>query len=255
MKTENKIRIYSEDELGILREAGKILGEVINEVKRSLTVGMTTKDVDLFAEKLIRERNVIPAFKGYRGFPGCVCMSVNEEIVHGIPGKRILKDGDIVSLDVGIIHKKYYSDTAVTAGIGKISDELDNLLSVTEKSLFQGIEKAREGNRLGDISHAIQVFVEAKKLSIVRDFVGHGIGRNLHEDPEIPNFGTPNTGPELKAGMVFAIEPMVNIGGWQTKILDDGWTVVTKDGKPSAHFEHSIAITKNGAEILTQVHG
>ncbi len=207
------------------------------------------------AEKLIRDNAVLPAFKGYRGFPGCVCTSVNEEVVHGIPGERRLKDGDIVSLDVGIIHKDYYVDTAVTVGIGKITPEIEKLLDVTERSLYQGIEQARPGNHLSDISHAVQVFVEANGFSVVRDFVGHGIGRNLHEDPEIPNFGPAHEGPVLKEGMVLAIEPMVNRGGWQTKVLADGWTVVTQDGRPSAHFEHTIAVTAEYPRILTQRHG
>ena len=202
---------------------------------------------------MIRQRAVVPAFKGYRDFPGCVCISVNEEVVHGVPGNRLLRAGDIVSLDVGIIHKGYYSDTALTVGIGMIRDALKKLLDVTSQSLDKGIEQARAGNHLSDISHAIQAFVEANHFSIVRDFVGHGIGKSLHEDPEIPNFGPAHNGPILKEGMVFAIEPMVNMGTWQTKILEDGWTVVTQDGAPSAHFEHTVAITAKGPEILTRV--
>lgn len=234
-----------------MREAGQILGGVIHELKGSLKSGVTTKAVDTIAEDLIQKANVIPAFKGYRGFPGCVCMSVNHEVVHGIPNERILREGDIVSMDVGIIHKDYYADTAVTVGIGKIGDELQQLLDVTRESLHRGIEQAQVHNHLTDISAAIQKYVEKFNFSIVKEFVGHGIGRNLHEDPEIPNFGPPHQGPILKAGMVFAIEPMVNLGTWQTRILEDGWTVATMDGKPSAHFEHTVAITKNGPEILT----
>jgi len=236
-----------------LRDAGKILAEIVEDLKRSLKEGITTRDVDQAAEKLIRQRGVLPAFKGYRGFPGCVCVSVNEEVVHGVPGNRLLRSGDIVSLDVGIIHKDYYSDTALTVGIGVVRDALKKLLDVTSQSLYKGIEQARAGNHLSDISHAIQTFVEANHFSIVRDFVGHGIGRNLHEDPEIPNFGPAHNGPILKEGMVFAIEPMVNMGTWQTRILDDGWTVVTQDGQPSAHFEHTVAITAKGPEILTRI--
>lgn len=252
MKTTNSISIKTAQEIAILRDAGKILAEISEDLKRSLREGITTREVDQVAEKLIRQREVVPAFKGYRDFPGCVCISVNEEVVHGVPGNRLLRAGDIVSLDVGIIHKGYYSDTALTVGIGMIRDALKKLLDVTSQSLDKGIEQARAGNHLSDISHAIQTFVEANHFSIVRDFVGHGIGKSLHEDPEIPNFGPAHNGPILKEGMVFAIEPMVNMGTWQTKILEDGWTVVTQDGAPSAHFEHTVAITAKGPEILTR---
>lgn len=253
MKTTSSISIKTAQEIAILRDAGKILAEIVEDLKRSLKEGITTREVDQVAGKLIRQRGVVPAFKGYRGFPGCVCVSVNEEVVHGVPGNRLLRSGDIVSLDVGIIHKGYYSDTALTAGIGIVRDDLKKLLDVTSQSLYKGIEQARVGNYLSDISHAIQTFVEANHFSVVRDFVGHGIGRNLHEDPEIPNFGPAHNGPILKEGMVFAIEPMVNMGTWQTRILDDGWTVVTQDGQPSAHFEHTVAIASNGPEILTRI--
>ena len=252
MRTERAISIKSAQELKVLREAGRILASIIEELKRSLKSGISTKTIDLEAEAIIRHRGVKPAFKDYRGFPGCICISLNEQVVHGVPGNRIIQEGDIVSLDVGIIHQGYYSDTAVTVGIGNIKPELQQLLDVTAHSLFKGIEQAKVNNRLSDISHAVQTFVESQGFSIVRDFVGHGIGKSLHEDPEIPNFGQPGQGPVLKEGMVLAIEPMVNMGTWQTKILSDGWTVVTLDGKPSAHFEHTIAITQNGPEILTQ---
>ena len=252
MKSDYSISIKTPEEIKILREAGQILSVIINEVRRSLKSGMTTREIDRRAEEIILTRRVKPAFKGYRGFPGCVCISVNEEVVHGIPGDRILKDGDIVSLDVGIIHKEYYSDTAVTIAIGRIQSVLQKLLDVTLESLCKGIEQTRAGNHLSDISHAIQKHVESNRFSVVKEFVGHGIGKHLHEDPEIPNFGPPHQGPLLKEGMVFAIEPMVNSGAAQTKILDDGWTVVTEDGKPSAHFEHSVLIGKNGPEVLTK---
>ena len=251
MATNCTINIKTPEELKVLREAGKILASIISEVKCSLKSGVTTKEVDLKAEEIIKAHKVIPAFKGYRGFPGCICLSVNEEIVHGIPGNRILKEGDIVSLDVGIIYKDYYSDTAVTIAIGTIKQELQKLLDVTLEALYKGIEQTRVDNRLSDVSHAIQKYAEANQFSIVREFVGHGIGKSLHEDPEIPNFGPPNQGPVLREGMVFAIEPMVNLGDSMTKILSDGWTVVTEDGKPSAHFEHTVAIGRNGPEILT----
>jgi methionyl aminopeptidase len=246
------INIKTPEELKVLREAGKILSSIVQELQRSLKSGITTIEVDRQAEKLIASHQVKPAFKGYRGFPGSICISINEEVVHGIPGKKQIHDGDIVSLDVGIIHQGFYSDTAITVPVGNVTGDLKNLLNVTSQSLFKGIEKARPGNHLSDISHAIQTFVEANHFSVVREFVGHGIGRNLHEDPEIPNFGAPRNGPILKAGMVLAIEPMVNMGSWQTRILNDEWTVVTEDGKPSAHFEHTIAITSGEAEVLTR---
>lgn len=251
MKTKDSIRIKTSEEIDILRKAGKILASIIRELERSLKSGMTTKDIDLKAEALIRKANVLPAFKGYRGFPGCACISVNDEVVHGIPGPRVIKEGDIVSIDVGIIHDDYYSDTAVTVAIGNVDLQIQRLLDVTRESLAKGIEKARADNHLFDISSAVQQHVEKNGFSIVRNFVGHGIGKQLHEEPEIPNFGQPHQGLVLKVGMVFAIEPMVNLGKHTTKILTDGWTVVTEDGKPSAHFEHTVAITSKGPEILT----
>lgn len=255
MKTTNSISIKTSQELQILRDAGKILSEIIQDLKCSLKSGITTQEIDGKAGDLMKRKGVAPAFKGYRGFPGCVCVSVNDEVVHGIPGSRLLCDGDIVSLDVGIIYRDYYSDTAVTVGIGELGKTSRHLLEVTHQSLYEGIKEARVNNHLSDISHAIQEFVESHDLSVVRDFVGHGIGKNLHEDPEIPNFGPPHMGPLLKEGMVFAIEPMVNLGTWQTKISSDGWTVRTADGKPSAHFEHTIAIAAGGPEILTEEYG
>lgn len=252
MDRKQHIVIKKPEEIRVMREAGKILAAIIDELRCSLKSGMSTLDIDMLTEKLIKDRNVIPAFKGYRGFPGCACVSVNEEVVHGIPGKRVIKDGDIVSVDVGVIYKDFYSDTATTISIGKVEPQIQKLLDVTQYSLSLGIKEAAVNNHLSDISYAIQKYVEKHKLEIVREFVGHGIGRNLHEDPEIPNFGPPHKGPVLTEGMVFAIEPMVNLGRRETKILDDGWTVVTYDGKPSAHFEHTVAITANGPEILTQ---
>lgn len=251
MNRNCSISIKTEAELQILREAGNILASIVRDLKCSLKSGMSTQDIDIIAENLIRDYHVEPAFKGYRGFPGCICASVNEEVVHGIPSSKIVNNGDIISIDVGVIYQGYFSDMAITIGIGDINIELQRLLEVTYNSLLEGIEHARVGNHLSDISHAVQMVAEKSKFSVVRDFVGHGIGKNLHEDPEIPNFGEPHLGPVLKEGMVFAIEPMVNLGKYQTKILDDGWTVVTQDGKPSAHFEHTVAITKNGPEILT----
>lgn len=213
---------------------------------------MTTQAIDQKAEELIRAHGGQSAFKGYRGFPASSCVSVNREVVHGVPGPRIIKEGDIVSIDVGIIVDNYFSDTAFTLGVGNISLELQKLLRVTQEALYKGIAQAVVDRHLFDISYAIQSYVESRGFTVVRDFVGHGIGRALHEEPEIPNFGQPHDGPLLKEGMVLAIEPMVNMGTWQTRTLSDGWTVVTKDGLPSAHFEHTIAITKSGPEILTR---
>lgn len=245
------IRIKTPEELLILRDAGRILAGIFDEIKFSLKVGMTTGDIDQVADSLIKSNNVVSAFKGYRGFPACACISVNEEVIHGIPGKRVVKEGDIVGVDIGIVHREYYSDMAMTLGIGSLEPNRQKLLDVTRQALMHGVAKARAGNRLGDISHAVQSYVESKGFTVVRDFVGHGIGRKLHEDPEIPNYGSPKQGPLLKVGMVFAIEPMVNMGLARTKVLGDGWTAITADKKPSAHFEHSVAITESGPLILT----
>jgi methionyl aminopeptidase len=253
MKKDTNIPIKTPEELIILREAGKILAGILEDIKRSLKIGMTTGEIDAIAESLIRKNKVGAAFKNYRGFPACACVSVNEEIIHGIPGKRLIKDGDIVGIDIGIVYRNYYSDMAMTVGFGQLEASRQKLLDVTRQALARGINEARPGNRLGDISNAVQRYVESKGFSVVRDFVGHGIGAELHEDPEIPNYGEPHQGPFLKSGMVFAIEPMVNMGTSRTKILSDGWTAVTADKKPSAHFEHTIAITESGPMILTVV--
>jgi methionyl aminopeptidase len=252
MKKDLDIRIKTPQEMATLRDAGKILARIVAQIKGSLKIGMTTRDIDLLAEKLIREEGVLPAFKGYHGFPACACVSVNEQVVHGIPGDRVIKAGDIVSIDIGIIHQKYFSDMAVSVGLGDMDASQQKLLDVTRQALYKGIAQAKSGSRLGDLSHAVQAYVESKGFSVVRDFVGHGIGRELHEDPEIPNYGHPGTGPVLRPGMVLAIEPMVNMGGHQTKMLQDGWTVVTADHKPSAHFEHTIAVTEDGPVIFTE---
>ncbi len=251
MVKNNNIRIKTPQELLLMREAGKILAGILEESKRSLKIGMTTGEIDALVEALINKNRVVAAFKGYHGYPACACVSVNEEVIHGIPGKRIIKDGDIVGIDIGIVYKNYYSDMAMTVGFGSLEASIQKLLDVTRQALHRGIAEARSGNRLGDISSAIQMYVESKGFSVVRDFVGHGIGSHLHEDPEIPNYGKPKQGPVLRSGMVMAIEPMVNMGTWKTKTLEDGWTAVTMDGKPSAHFEHTVAITEAGPEILT----
>ena len=253
MNQKHQIKIKSPEEIDACAQAGRILATIVKDLIRSLKSGMTTGEVDAICERLIADNHVKPAFKGYRGFPGCACVSINQEVVHGIPGPKVIRDGDIVSVDIGIIHNEFFSDTAVTVGVGAFLPELNELLQVTEMALHIGIAQARVNNHLSDISNAIQNFVESKGYSVVRDFVGHGIGRNLHEEPEIPNFGPPHQGPVLEAGMVLAIEPMVNMGAWQTKILDDGWTVETLDGKPSAHFEHTVAVTDEGPQILTSL--
>jgi len=245
------IPLKSEEDLKMMRIAGKILARIMQRIQEYIQIGITTQEIDNFAEELIKKENVIPAFKGYRQFPACICTSINEEVVHGIPSERRLKEGDILSLDLGINYQGYFSDCAITIGIGKISSSAKKLIAVTQKALSEGIKQAKVDNQLGDISFAIQNYVESHGFSVVREFVGHGIGRSLHEEPQIPNFGRPHQGIRLKSGMVFALEPMVNMGSWQTRITDNGWTAVTKDGLPSAHFEHTIAITQNGPQILT----
>ena len=238
-------------EIEIMREAGKIVALTHQELEKHIRPGITTKDLDAIAEAVIRKHGAIPSFKGYNGFPGSICASVNEELVHGIPGDRVLKEGDIISIDVGAQYNGYHADSAWTYPVGEIAEETKKLLEVTEKSLYIGLEEAKPGARLSNISHAIQTYVESHHFSIVREYVGHGIGQDLHEDPQIPHYGPPNKGPLLKPGMTLCIEPMVNAGSRYVKTLADNWTVVTVDGKMCAHFEHTIAITENGYEILT----
>jgi methionyl aminopeptidase len=245
------IIIRSSREIDQLRKANAIVAEVLEKLTRAVAPGVTTSELDQIAEGVILSRGAIPAFKGYRGFPRSVCISINEQVVHGIPDSRRLKEGDIVSIDVGTNLKGYFGDAAITLPVGEVDREGRRLLEVTEKALSIGIEAARVGNRLFDISHAIQEWVESQGFSVVRDFVGHGIGQSLHEEPQIPNFGPPRQGPRLEKGMIFALEPMVNEGTYEVKILPDGWTVVTADGKRSAHFEHTIAITDRAPEILS----
>ena len=246
------IPLRSEPELAKLRIAGSILAGIMKELEGEVRVGITTVELDRLAEKFIRREKVIPAFKGYKGYPAVVCASVNEEIVHGIPSERALIEGDILSLDLGIQYEGYFSDAAFTVPVGRIDSRKKKLIEVTRKSLELGIKKAKPGNHLSDISYSIQEYVEKNGFSVVRQFVGHGIGRNLHEEPEVPNFGKPHEGPFLESGMVLAIEPMVNMGGWECEILENGWTAVTRDRLPSAHFEHTVAITDSGPEILTK---
>ncbi|OGP81163.1 MAG: type I methionyl aminopeptidase [Deltaproteobacteria bacterium RBG_16_54_11] len=245
------IHIRTPKEIEIMRESNRLVAQVLQRLSDAIKPGVTTKELDHLAERLIRTAGATPAFKGYRGYPATLCVSIDEEVVHGIPVSRQLKQGEIVSLDVGAFLNEYYGDAAITVPVGKVSKEAVRLLEVSRQALAKGIEQARDGNRLLDISYAIQSWVESHGFSVVRDFVGHGIGRNLHEDPQVPNFGPPHAGPRLRPGMVLAIEPMINVGTWEVKVLDDGWTVVTADGRLSAHFEHTIAITEKEADILS----
>lgn len=239
-------------EIEIMRHAGKIVALTHAELQKYISPGISTKELDAIAEKFIRKHDAIPSFKGYNGFRGSICASVNNELVHGIPGDRVLKDGDIISIDIGAKYNGYHGDSAWTYPVGTIDDETRKLLEVTEESLFLGLKEAKPGERLSNISHSIQTFVEANGFSIVREYVGHGVGQDLHEDPQIPHYGPPNKGPRLKLGMVLAIEPMVNAGSRYVRTLSDNWTVVTVDDKMCAHFEHTIAITEDGYEILTK---
>lgn len=240
-------------EIEIMREAGKIVALTHQELKKHIAPGITTKELDDIAEKFIRDNHAVPSFKGYNGFPGSICASVNDELVHGIPSSRVLKDGDIISLDIGAKYNGYHGDSAWTYPVGKIDEETQRLLDVTEQSLYEGLKEAKPGERLSNISHAVQTYAESNGFSIVREYVGHGIGQDLHEAPQIPHYGPPNKGPRLKPGMVLCVEPMVNAGSRYVKTLADNWTVVTVDGKMCAHFEHTIAITETGYEILTLV--
>lgn len=239
-------------ELEIMKEAGRIVALTHQELQNHISPGISTMELDAVAENFIRGMDAAPSFKGYNGFPGSICASVNEELVHGIPGSRTLKEGDIISIDIGAYYKGYHGDSAWTYPVGRIAPETEKLLDVTEESLYIGLNEAKPGERLSTISHAIQTYVESNGFSIVREYVGHGVGQNLHEAPQIPHYGPPGRGPVLKPGMVLAIEPMVNAGRRYVKTLEDNWTVITQDGKMCAHFEHTIAITETGFEILTK---
>lgn len=243
--------LKSDNEINIMKDAGKIVAETHALLKEKIEPGITTLELDHAAEKYIKKCGASPSFKGYRGFPASVCASINEQVVHGIPGIKRVEEGDIISIDIGAKYKGYHGDAAKTYPVGEISEDLKRLLEVARESLYRGIEKAQVGNRLSDISHAVQTYVEENGFSVVRNFVGHGVGSEMHEEPQVPNFGPPGRGPRLKNGMTLAIEPMVNMGTWEVKTLEDDWTVVTGDEKPSAHFEHSIAITDEGPIILT----
>ncbi|MDD5618057.1 MAG: type I methionyl aminopeptidase [Candidatus Omnitrophica bacterium] len=246
------IKLKTREEIDIIARAGRILAEVSDILKKHVKSGVTTEKLDSIAEEEFQRRDVVSAFKGYRGFPANICSSINEEVVHGIPGNRKLSDGDILSIDLGIKMDGYCADMAFTQPVGKIEPKLKKLMDVTKEALARGIRQAKINKKIGDISYAVQSYVEASGFSVVREFVGHGIGKELHEEPQIPNFGRPNTGDKISEGMVFAIEPMVNMGGWQIDLSDNGWTAVTKDKLPSCHFEHTVAVLKDGPKILTQ---
>ncbi len=246
------ITLKSPQEIEILRESNRIVAQILASLRDFIRPGVTTKELNRLAERLTREKGATPAFKGYNGYPATLCVSVNEEIIHGIPGPKRLREGDLVSLDMGVRYRGYYGDAAITLPVGKVNQRARKLLQVTKEALKRAIEVAVPGNRLSDISYAIQSYAEGEGFSVVREFVGHGIGKRLHEDPQVPNYGPPHRGPFLKVGMVLALEPMVNVGTWRAELLSDGWTAVTADGSLSAHFEHTIAITDDGPLILSR---
>jgi methionyl aminopeptidase len=251
------ISLKSNREIEVMRRANIIVAEVLQALKQKVAPGVTTLELDTLAEELTLKKKATPAFKGYavagRVYPRCLCASINEEIVHGIPSHRALREGDIIGLDFGVIYDGFYGDSALTVGVGRISEEAKRLVDVTEQALYKGIDQLHEGKRLGDLGFTVQQTAEGAGFSVVRAFVGHGIGKKLHEEPPVPNFGEPDRGLRLKEGMVLAIEPMINAGGCEVEIKEDGWTAVTKDGSWAAHFEHSVAITKNGPYILSQL--
>jgi len=241
----------SEEEIGLMRKSGQIVARILSELKAMIKPGLETRKLDDFAEARARELGARPAFKGYRGYPASLCASVNEEIIHGIPSSRGLKEGDIVSLDFGVFYEGFYGDAAITVPAGEVSPLAVRLMAAAEAAFYQGIDRMKVGHRLSDISHAIQSYVEFQGFSVIRAFVGHGIGHSLHEEPQVPNFGTPGRGPRIREGLTLAIEPMIAAGDWHEEILGDGWTAVTKDRSLAAHFEHTVALTARGVEILT----
>jgi methionyl aminopeptidase len=245
------ILLKSPGEVKTMSEPGAIVAGAHRRVREEIRPGMTTEELDRIVEDFIRGEGGVPAFKGYKGYPASVCASVNDEVVHGIPGRRVLEEGDIVGVDIGVKAQGFYGDAAQTLAVGAVGAEAEKLLSVTREALYAGIGQVKVGNRIGDISHAVQTLVEGAGYSVVRSLVGHGIGRSMHEDPQVPNFGSPGKGAELKPGMAIAIEPMVNAGGPEVDVLDDQWTVVTRDGSLSAHFEHTVVVTEDGPVILT----
>jgi methionyl aminopeptidase len=247
------IIVKSQDEIGVMRESGRILAETLELVVAHARPGVIEEELDEIAKREFKKRGVVPTFLnyGHPPFPATICVSINDELVHGIPGNREIADGDVVSIDIGCTHKGFVADMAVTIGVGDVAPEAHRLIEVTREALWRGIAASRAGNRVGSIGAAIQAYVEGEGFSVVREYVGHGVGRQMHEDPQVPNYGTPETGPLLRPGMVIAIEPMVNIGDWRTKRDADDWTVRTMDGSLSAHFEHTLAITEGAAEVLT----
>ncbi|HWI55280.1 MAG TPA: type I methionyl aminopeptidase [Desulfobacteria bacterium] len=247
------IHLKTKEEIELMRKSNRMVARLLEKLKKMVRPGITTAELDAAAEEFIISSGGIPTFKGYAGYPACICTSVNEEVVHSIPGSRVLHEGDIISIDAGIKLNGYCGDSTITVPVGNISKEAEKLMRVTAKALEIGIEMAVPGNRLGEIGHAIQTFVEGQGFSIVRDFVGHGIGKDMHEEPQVPHFGRPRTGVVLQEGMVLAIEPMVNAGSHKLKVMKDGWTVVTVDGKWSAQYEHSVAITANGPDVLSKL--
>jgi methionyl aminopeptidase len=247
------ILLKSPQEISRMEKANRIVAEILEEVKERVRPGVETRELDELAEEGCRRRRVEPAFKGYRGYPGSICVSVNEEVVHGIPGPRVLKKGDLVSLDFGVRYDGYYGDAALTIPVGEVSPEARKLLAATAESLDAGIAQVQVGAHLTNISHAVQTVVEGQGFAVIREFVGHGIGRSLHEDPQIPNFGPPGRGPVMQAGLTLAIEPMTCSGSWRVRILADGWTAVTQDGSLAAHFEHTVALTEKGVVVLSRL--
>lgn len=245
------IIIKSDDEIAIMRHAGSVVAQTLRRLVEELRPGLVVKELDKVVRREFEKHRVVPTFLGYHGYPATVCVSVNEEIVHGIPGKRVIQDGDVVSLDLGCTYKGFVADSALTVIVGRPKPRTEELVDVTRASLEEGIKQARAGNRLGQISHAIQTYIESHGFGVVREYVGHGVGRQMHEEPQVPNFGPPDRGPVLKKGMVLALEPMVTVGDWRTRQLEDHWTVVTADGSLAAHFEHTIAVTDGDPEVLT----
>jgi len=247
--------IYCEEEVAAIKRSNQIVAQILEGLEAMIKPGLRTKEMDEWAEAKTREMGALPAFKGYRDYPASLCTSINEEIVHGIPSSRSLRDGDIISLDFGVLYKGYYGDAAATFPVGKITPKAKKLIQTAEESFYKGLGQIKVGNRMSDISHAIQSHVESQGFSVIRSFVGHGIGLSLHEEPQIPNFGLPGRGPKIKPGMVFALEPMIAMGDWNVEILDDNWTAITRDRSLSAHYEHTVAVTPKGAEILSLLDG
>ncbi|MGD8534422.1 MAG: type I methionyl aminopeptidase [Candidatus Aminicenantes bacterium] len=247
--------IYGEEEVRAIESSNQIVAKILSELEAMIKPGVRTKELDEWAEKRTSEMGAIPAFKGYRDYPASLCTSINEEIVHGIPSSRSLREGDIISLDFGVLYEGYYGDAAATFPVGKVTPQAEKLIQTAKDSFYKGLEQIEVGNRISDISHAIQSYVESQGFSVIRSFVGHGIGLSLHEDPQIPNFGPPGRGLKIKPGMVFALEPMIAMGDWNVEILDDNWTAITKDRSLSAHYEHTVAVTQEGAQILSLLDG